>query len=192
LTLGEPSPESPQDLAPMAATKDPHKAGKQGAEEPELDADGLAVQKYVSTVLLVLPPQGFGEQALRFVRSSLYNVHVGTRSVSPESEELIRGRLQDEFQVDGPLRGESLEPYSGLILAAPESDCDFLRDPDVLRLVREARAQDKLLSTWGPGALALARAGILKGVRVTGSREAAAEVRAAGARYTGRQVEVCG
>ena len=51
------------------------------AEEQELDEDGLIVQKYHAKVLVVMPPEGFGDQILRYARSSLYNVHVGSTSV---------------------------------------------------------------------------------------------------------------
>lgn len=167
-------------------------ASKDSAAEPALDEDGLEIQTYVSMVLVVVPPEGYGDQALRFCRSSLYNVHVGTRTVSTVFETLIRGRLQDEFQVDGPIRGETMEAYSGVIFAGSEADSPFLGDADVLRLAREARAADKLIGTWGNGTAILARAGVLSGVKVTGARELAEEIRRAGGRYTGRQVEVCG
>jgi putative intracellular protease/amidase len=167
-------------------------AHKDSSAAPALDEDGLQIQSYVSMVLVVVPPEGYGEQALRFCRSSLYNVRVGTRTVSSEAEELIRGRLQDEFQVDGPLQGESMQGYSGVIFVGGESASDFLDDPEVHRLAREARAADKMIGTWGEGTAILARAGVLNGLKVTGSPTLAAEIRRAGGRYTGRQVEVSG
>lgn len=167
-------------------------AKKEGASEPETDADGLAIQRYVSMVLVVVPPEGFDDQALRFARSSLYNVHVGTRSVSTVTEELIKGRLQDEFQVDGPIAGETMDAYSGVVFVGCEKGSSFLDDPDVVRLAREAAAQEKLIGAWGRALHVLARAGAVKGRRVTGSAEAAEEVRRAGGRYTGRQLEVSG
>ena len=90
-------------------------------EGAELDEDGLVVQKYESVVLVVLPPAGFGDQILRYARSSLYNVHVGTYSVSTLSEEFVKGRLQDEFLVDGALEGTSMDAYSGILVAGCES-----------------------------------------------------------------------
>ena len=66
---------------------------KQAAPDAELDADGLVVQKYHSMVLVVVPAHDFGDECLRYARSSLYNVHVGTRVVSVQSQEAVRGRL---------------------------------------------------------------------------------------------------
>lgn len=167
-------------------------AGKEATKTQEVDEDGLPIQRYTSTVLVVVPPEGFDDQALRFARSSLYNVHVGTRTVSTVTEDLIKGRLQDEFQVDGPIAGESMEPYSGIVFVGCEAGSDFLDNADALRLAREAAAADKLIGAWGRAVLVLARAGVVKGGRVTGPSEVSAEVERAGARYTGRQLEVCG
>ena len=164
-------------------------------EEPagqELDADGLAVQKYVSTVLVVVPPKGFGEQALRGARSSLYNVHIGTRTVSTQADDLVRGRLQDEFLVDGTLSGETMAPYSGLLFAGSEGDGGLDQDPDCLRLAREAAAAGKLIAAYGDAVLVLVRAGVVRGRRVTGPARLADEIRRAGGRPSSRQVEVDG
>jgi len=157
--------------------------------EEELDADGLVVQQYVSTVLVVVPPEGFDDQALRHARSSLYNVHVGTRTVSTVADALIHGRLQDEFQVDGGLAGESIEPYSGVVFVGCERDSGFLDDADAQRLAREAAQAGKMIGAWGRSVAILARAGVIKGRRLTGSPEVAAEVRRAGGKFTGRQLE---
>lgn len=167
-------------------------ASKEGAKEPDTDEDGLQIQRYTSMVLVVVPPEGFDDQALRFARSSLYNVHVGTRSVSTVTEELIKGRLQDEFQVDGPIDGERMEDYSGVIFVGCEHGSTFLENPEAQRLAREASAADKMIGAWGRGVAVLARAGVLKGKRVTGARDVATEVERAGGRYTGRQLEVSG
>lgn len=158
----------------------------------ELDADGLIVQKYKSVVLVVVPPQEFGEECLRYSRSSLYNVHVGTRTVSTQFDELTKGRLQDEFLVDGPLAGASLEAHSGVLFVGGEGAARYLDDPDVLRLAREAAQHKKMIAAWGHAVQLLARAGVLKGRRVTGHPSTKDALVAAGAKYTGRQVEVDG
>ena len=61
------------------------------APEQELDEDGLAIRKYDSQVLVVLPQKGFGDQILRYTRSSLYNVHVGTWSTSSAADGVVVG-----------------------------------------------------------------------------------------------------
>jgi len=162
---------------------------KESAAKQELDEHGLVVHSYTSTVLVVVPPSGFGETTLRYVRSSLFNVHVGTRAVSAQEGELLRGELQDEFEVDGSLGQETMGSFSGLILCGGSGAAWLAEQADVLRLVREAHEQDKLIGAWGLAVLALARAGVIRKRRVTGERSARAELEAAGARYTGTQVE---
>ncbi|HVS12236.1 MAG TPA: DJ-1/PfpI family protein [Planctomycetota bacterium] len=165
---------------------------KPKGEGTEVDADGLAVQRYRSMVLVVVPARDFGDECLRYARSSLYNVHIGTWSVSTHHEELIKGRLQDEFMVDGPLAGAAMESYSGVIFAGGEGALELAAKPDALRLAREAAKAGKLIGAWGHAAHVLAAAGIVKGRRLTGHPDSAAAVRAAGGKFTGRQLEVDG
>lgn len=158
--------------------------------EKDVDEDGLLVQRYDSTILVVLPPRGFGEQILRYARSSLYNVHVGTWSVSSEADDMIHGRLQDFFMVDGPLDDADMERFSGLLIAGSEGRSPLADDERVLALVRAADASKKPIGGWGNALEVLARAGVLKGRRVTGDPALADVVSRARGRYTGRQVEV--
>lgn len=159
-------------------------------EGAELDEDGLVVQRYESVVLVVLPPVGFGDQILRYARSSLYNVRVGTYSVSTVSEEFVKGRLQDEFLVDGPLGEATMEAYSGILIAGSEGANPLADEARVLELLRAADRDGKLIAGWGNALGVFARAGVVKGRRVTGDRSSGELAERAGARYTGRQVEV--
>jgi putative intracellular protease/amidase len=157
----------------------------------EVDADGLAIQKYKSLVLVVVPPTDFGDECLRYARSSLFNVHVGTRAVSLSDSD-VKGRLQDEFLVDGTVAGERMEAYSGVIFAGGEGASLLAADSDVLRIAREAAQQKKLIGAWGHAAAVLARAGIVKNRRVTGHADVRAEVERAGGKFTARQIEIDG
>ena len=160
-----------------------------GPVEPEKDEDGLVVQKYTSTVLVVVPPRDYGDQALRHARSSLYNVRVGTYSVSTNFADLIKGRLQDEFMVDDDIAAARMEAYSGVVFVGGEGALDLVDDPNAQRIAREASASGKMIGAWGHAVLILARAGVLKGRRVTGEPEVRDAVVAAGAKWTGRQLE---
>lgn len=158
-------------------------------QDAELDEDGIVVQKHRSMVLVVVPAQDFGDESLRYARSSLHNVHVGTRVVSTTYDQEVKGRLQDEFLVDGLLADESMAAYSGLLFAGGEGAAHLADDPDAVRLAREAAQAGKLLAAWGHGVEILARAGVLKGVKVTGDPSVRDAVERAGGKYTGRQLE---
>jgi putative intracellular protease/amidase len=155
--------------------------------EPEKDEDGLVIQRYQSRVLVVLPSEGAGDQILRYARSCLHAVHVGTDTVAPSS--VITGRLQDEFTVDGALADAGVDDYAGILIAGCEGEHPLVQDENALRLVRHAAGEGKLIAAWGNGVIVLAQAGVLKGLKVTGDGAQDA-VRAAGAKYTGRQVEI--
>jgi len=160
-----------------------------GAAEPEKDQDGLVVQKYTSTVLVVVPAHDYGEQTLRHARSSLHNVHVGTWSVSSNWSELIKGRLQDEFMVDGDIASARMENYSGVLFVGGEGAIELSADENALRLAREANAGDKMIAAWGHAVAVLAKAGVVKGRKVTGALEVKSLVQYHGGRFTGRQLE---
>lgn len=160
--------------------------------EPELDEDGLEIHKYRSLVLLVVPREEFAEETLRYTRSSLYNVHVGTRVVSTSTEGEVKGRLQDEFLVDGTLAGESMDGYSGVVFVGGEGARALVGDADALRLAREAAEAGKLVGAWGDAVAILCQAGVLKGRRFTGSDDLREVGKRTGGRYTGKQVEVSG
>jgi len=167
----------------MAAETDP---------DAELDEDGLVVQKHRSRVLVVVPQAEFGDESLRYARSSLHNVNVGTWSVSTEFDEAIKGRLQDEFLVDGRLAGTRMDEFSGVVFVGGEGAEALAEDSDAIRIAREAAQGGKLIGAWGHATLVLARAGILRGVKVTGHPDVADAVRRVGGRFTGRQLEVSG
>ena len=160
------------------------------AEEQQLDDEGLIVQKYHAKVLIVMPPEGFGDQILRYARSSLYNVHVGSTSVSADPEAEVKGRLQDEFLVDEPLEGQTMDAYTGILVAGCEGANPLADDARVLDLLRAADADKKMIATWGNGLAALARAGVVRGRKVTGDAAAKDEAARAGGKYTGREVVI--
>ncbi len=162
---------------------------KDGAE---LDDDGVQIQSYTAMVLVVVPPSEFDEQTLRQARSSLYNVHVGTYSVSSVTKDLVTGRLQDEFLTDGALSDAKLDDYAGVVFVGGEGALALADDPDAVRLAKEAAAADKLIGAWGHSVAVLAKAGILKGKKVAGDPSVRDLVTGAGGKFSNRQIEQAG
>lgn len=158
-------------------------------EKVETDADGIAVQRYEALVLVVVPAQDFAEQTLRHTRSALANVHVGTRVVSTRYDELVQGRLQDEFLVDGTLAQASMDDYAGVVFVGGEGALALADDQDAQRLAREASAAGKTIAAWGHSTAILAKAGVVKRRKLTGHPAVRELVERAGGRFTGRQLE---
>lgn len=160
---------------------------EQNTDKP-LDDDGVEIIDYLSTVLIVFPPDEFDEQVMRCARSSLAVVHIGSRSVSSEYDEMVIGRLQDEFLVEGVLEGESMEGYSGLVIVGGEGAKALWSDANAIRLVQEAAAQGKMIGAWGEAVGVLASAGVVSGVKVTGSPDCREALKKAGAKVSTRQL----
>ena len=139
-----------------------------------------------------MPPEGFGDQILRYARSSLYNIHVGTTVVACDGDAEVTGRLQDSFLVDGGLEGQDMASYSGILIVGCEGENPLASDPRVLELIRAADRDGKLIATWGNGLAVLAQAGVVRGRKVTGAASCKDGAVAAGARYSGREVSVGG
>lgn len=166
--------------------------GSQPDPNAELDEHGLVIQKHLANVLVVLPKEGYAEQTLRYARASLFNVSVNTVSVSPEFDDLIKGSLQDEFQVDRRLEDVSMDDFVGILVCGGPGAETLADDARVVDLVRAATAQDKLVAAWGSAVGVLAKAGAVKKKKVTGAATQKDALTAAGAKYTGAQVVVDG
>ena len=160
--------------------------------DKRLDDDGIEIIDYLSTVLVVLPAEQFDEQVMRCARSSLAVVHISTRSVSTEYDELVSGRLQDEFLVEGVLEDESMEDYSGVVIVGGEGAKELWNNADAIRLVQEAAAAGKLIGAWGEAVGVLASAGVVSGVKLTGPACCAEALQKAGAKVSTRQIEASG
>ena len=159
--------------------------------EPVLDEDGIVVHEYAHTVLVIVPPDGFGEQGVCFARAQLQSIRVATRVASSRYDDVLRGRLQDFFLADEPLDQVDTSRYSGVLIASGEGT-ELAEDERVLRIVRELSAAEKLVASIGNGLDVLIRAGVVKGHRVTGDPALEQAAKKAGAKYTGRQVEASG
>ena len=164
-------------------------AEKDETTDDNLDKDGLVIQEFEHMVLVVVPPEGYREETMRYARSSLLGVHVGTRSVSTQSEEAIMGVLQDEFLVDGPVSGVSMDDYAGVIFVDGGADCSIYSDPAVLKLAADADSQGKLIAAWGDSVAVLASAKVVRRRKVTGSAAVRGALGNAGGKFTGVECE---
>jgi protease I len=79
--------------------------------------------------------------------------------------------------------------YSGVVFVGGEGARELANDANAQRLAREAAAEGKLVAAWGDAVAVLARAGVIKGKRITGKRTLASEVANSGGKFTGQQVE---
>ncbi len=164
-------------------------AEKEETTDENLDQDGLVIQEFEHRVLVVVPPEGYREETMRYARSSLLGVHVGTTSVSTQSDEAIMGAYQDEFLVDGPLAGASMKDFAGVIFVDGGADSSIYSDAAAIQLAKDADADGKLIAAWGHSVEILVRAGVVKRRKITGAAHLRAEVGQAGGKFTGVECE---
>jgi len=157
--------------------------------DAELDEHGLVIHRYESMILVLVPADGYAETTLRYARSSLFNVHVGTKTVSTNDQDMILGSMQDELQADGKISEARMEDYEGLLLVGGPGAREMAENPDARRLVAEAAAQDKLIGAWGESVALLAAADVVRKKKLTGDPATREAVERAGGRYTGTQLE---
>ena len=100
--------------------------------------------------------------------------------------------MQDEFLVEGVLKEESMEGYSGIVIVGGEGAKELCANADAIRLVQEAAAAGKLIGAWGDAVGVLANAGVVSGVKLTGSASCRVALEKAGASVSTRQVVVSG
>lgn len=166
--------------------------GSQPDPNAEVDEHGLVIHKHLASVLVVVPSEGFAEQTLRYARSSLFNVSVNTVSVSAEFDDLLKGSMQDEFQVDMRLNEVKMDDYVGLIVVGGPGSAALAENQAVIDLVKAATQQNKLVAAWGESTAVLAQAGVVDKKKVTGAPATRAALEKAGAKYKGLQVVVDG
>lgn len=162
---------------------------KEEKQEPQLDEDGIVIHEYQHTVLVIVPPDGFGEQGVCFARSMLTNMRIASVVASSRYDEVLKGRLQEFFLADMTLDEVDSSKYSGVLIASGETT-ELAEDDRVIRIVREIAEAGKLVGAFGNALEVLIKAGLVKGKRVTGSPSCEQSAKNAGAKYTGRQVEV--
>lgn len=171
------------------ATEAAEKPEEESQVDENVDEDGIQIQTYRSRVLLVVPETDFAEETMRYVRSCLYNVHVGTFCVSTQTEEEIKGRLQDEFLVDGHVSEATLDEFTGVVFVGGEGALALAENADAQRLAREAMAGNKLLGAFGHAMAVLAQSGVVRGKKVTAPPFLKDKIQSAGGKWTGRELE---
>ena len=94
--------------------------------------------------------------------------------------------------VDGRLSDAKLDDCVGVVFVGGEGAGVLADDPDAIRLAREAAEADKMIGAWGHSVAVLAKAGVVKGKKITGDPGVKELVKQAGGKFTGRQIEQAG
>jgi protease I len=140
------------------------------------------------TALLVVPPQGFQDEELLGTKRALEQAGVQVTVGSTRMGSLI-GMLNGTIRADLLLNQANLDNFSAVVFIGGIGTIDYLSNPTVLGLVRQAAARRKVLAASGTAPSILAAAGVLRGARATAYLPEQARLIQGGAMYTGNPVE---
>ena len=135
-----------------------------------------------------MPPQGFQDEELLATKRALEQAGVQVMIASTRMGQLI-GMHGGTMRADLLLNQANLDNFSAVVFIGGVGAIDYLNNPVVANLVRQANAQRKVLAAIGTAPSILAGAGALKGARATAYISEQARLVQGGALYTGNPVE---
>lgn len=147
-----------------------------------------ATQPVNKKVLIVVPQQAFQDQELFETKRALELAGVPVQVASMRLTGLT-GMLGGTANADLLLTQAKLGDYGAVVFIGGPGVAEYLNNPTVMNLARQAADQRKVVAAIGTAPTILATAGILKGVRVTGYLPEQARIVQGGATYTGNPVE---
>ncbi len=140
------------------------------------------------TALFVVPPQGYQEEEFLATKRALEQAGVQV-IVGSTRMGTLTGMLNGLIRTDLLLNQANLDNFNAVVLIGGLGAIDYLNNPTVLKLVREAVTRRKVLAASGTAPSILASAGALKGARATAYFSEQSRVTLGGAMYTGNAVE---
>jgi protease I len=160
--------------------------GYPAGQAPSAAGDGARAAQ--ATALLVVPPQGFQDEELLATKRALEQAGVQTLIASTRMGGL-NGMLGGTVRADLLLNQANLDNFNAVIFIGGLGTVEYLNNPTVLGLARQAATKHKVVAALGTAPSILAAAGILKGARVTGYISEQVRIVQGGAIYTGNPVE---
>jgi len=139
------------------------------------------------TVLLVLPQEGYDAGEFRYTWTSLRSRGIDCKVASPVKDKAVGGIdfYYPEFALD---QADSAAFDGVLFLGGPGAE-QLWENTQAQALAKKMAAKGGLVGGIGRGVVTLGKAGLLKGVRVTGNPSCKEMLEKLGARYSGSQVE---
>jgi SagB-type dehydrogenase family enzyme len=138
--------------------------------------------------VVIVPQLGFQDEELtaiqRGLQSNSVQVTIASLQMGP-----VRGVGGTTFGAEMALGQVKADDFGAVILLGGMDTTQFLANTILQALVRDAAAQHRVIAASGNAPGVLANAGMIRGVRVTGMIDVQNMLAAAGANYTGNQVE---
>ena len=138
--------------------------------------------------VMIIPHNSFRDEELSIPERILEDEGIDVEIASSSLEE-AKGMMGARVKPDMLLGDINMHDYDAIIFVGGQGATEYWDNPLALRLAREAAAFNKIVGAICIAPVTLANAGILNGRRATVSPSEAGKLQAAGAVYTGAQVE---
>ncbi len=144
-------------------------------------------QGYARAVFVV-PPNGFQDQELSETARTLALANVQTVIASTRASRIV-GAFGSVAQADMPLNQVKVEDFDAFVFIGGIGTIEYYNNPLAVGLARRAVAQQKVVAASSTAPVILAHAGVLRGIRATCLPAERNQLAAAGAVFTGAEVE---
>jgi protease I len=142
-------------------------------------------------VLMVIAFEGFRDEEYDHPKKALEGAGAEVVPASTKTG-TATGKLGLKTKVDITLDQVQVSDYDAILFIGGPGSYQFHHDPKAHKIVKDAVAAGKVLGGICAGVNTLAQAGALAGKTVTSFSGVAEEVKATGANYTGKGLEVDG
>jgi protease I len=116
----------------------------------------------------------------------------GSRGLIPSTKGLARGMLGGTVKPDILIDQINVDNYDAIVFVGGIGASEYWESPIAHKIIKEAMEKKKVIAAICIAPVTLAKAGILKGKRVTSWHTQANKLANEGAIYTGKDVEVDG
>jgi len=142
-------------------------------------------------VLMIIASRNFRDEEYKKPRKILEERGAAVE-VASSTLNIATGMLGAKVKPDTLLKDIKAEDYDAIIFVGGSGSTEYWDDPVAHRIAKVAADSSKVLGAICLAPVTLANAGLLEGKKATVYRSAADKLRAKGAIYTGKDLEVVG
>jgi protease I len=142
-------------------------------------------------ILMIIASRNFRDEEYD-VPAKLFRAAKAEVTVASSSLSMCTGMFGAKAKPDILLTSVSVVDYDAVVFIGGSGSSEYFNNPTAHRIAQEAVKEGKVLGAICIAPVTLANAGVLSGKRATVFSSSANQIKAKGANYTGRGVEVDG
>jgi protease I len=142
-------------------------------------------------ILIIVANQDFRDEEL-FKPKKIFEDNGATVTLAGISTGTAKGMLGGMVRVDSPIAKITADPFDAVVFVGGAGSTVYYDNLEAHRIAKEASRKGKVLGAICLASGTLAKAGLLQGKRATSFAAASKVLKAEGANFTGRMLEVDG